>query len=47
MLVARRRGGQWPEQERSFVGWAKLGPLFGGGKKKLNKNKRKEIEGKE
>jgi hypothetical protein len=29
------------------VGWAKLGQLFGGGKKKLNKKKRKEIEDKE
>jgi hypothetical protein len=46
-LVTRRRGGQRPEQERSFVGWAKLGQLFGGGKKKLNKKKRKEIEDKE
>jgi hypothetical protein len=45
-LAPRRRGGQWPEQERLAVGWAELGQLFGGGggKKKLNKKKREKID---
>jgi hypothetical protein len=42
-LTTLRRGGQWPEQERSAVGWAELGQLFGG-EKKLNKKKREKID---